>query len=99
PTATPGLRAGGARRAGGADRGDVTVIGAAASAEDDQLRMEPAQLGVASGKLGGITAVELLGLVELGVAERGSVGPDAANPAGPRRARFEHGLEVGRMGA
>ena len=55
-----------------------------------QVRVTVAQLAVPVGEVGGVAAVELGGLVELGVAHRGGVGPDATDPRRPRRLGVEH---------
>ena len=57
------------------------------------------RLDVLPGQLGRVAGVELGGLVELGVAHRGGVGPDAPDPLRPGLRRVEHGGEVGRVGA
>ena len=99
PARSPG--AGRARRPAGAlsarrqpgvgDARDVPDVGAAAAAEHDEVRQQLAQRDVARGEIGGIAVVELLGLVELGVAARRGVRAQAADPLAPgavrRRAR------------
>ena len=51
--------------------------------EDLELRMAVPEVRVAIGQIGGIAGVELLGLVELGVAGGGRVGPDPADGGRP----------------
>lgn len=51
------------------DRADVFVVGAAAAAQDAQVREVCPELGVVLGEFDRITTVEILGLVELGMAE------------------------------
>ena len=63
------------------DRGDVLVVGAAAAADDAQVGQRPLQLAVVAGQPGHVAAVELGGLVELGVAHRRGVGADRPAPA------------------
>ncbi len=48
--------------------GDVFVIGATAASDVTGLRQQPRQPDVVVGELGRVATVELLGLVEVGVA-------------------------------
>ena len=58
----------------------MPVIGAAAPAQDRELRKLGPELGIAAAQIGRIALVELGGLVELGVALGGGVCAQAADP-------------------
>src|SRR5206468_6236305 len=77
-----------------ADLADVAVIGAAAAAEEPYVRHRAAQLAVLPRELAGIARVELLGLVELGVALLRGVRADAAEAADPVAALLDHRLKM-----
>src|SRR6188474_764226 len=62
-----------------ADRLDVALVGAAAPADDVEAREQRPELAVAGGEVVRIPLVELVGFVELGVAFRRGVGPQAAD--------------------
>lgn len=66
-------------------------VGAAAAADDLELRQFMAKRDVPLGEVGGIARVERLGLVELGVAAGGPVRPQPADP----RAGVSLGQRVG----
>src|SRR5215831_4881722 len=86
---------------------DVGGVGAAAAAEDNQARQERRQPGVAGRQRVRVTAVEVGGLVELGVASLRGVVPDAENAVRPRPGRprltcdtlLERLLDMGWVGA
>src|SRR5262249_59367903 len=83
---------------GGEDLGDVAMVGAAAAAEQSDGAQLVAESRVVLSKRRGISLVELLGLVEFGVAERRSVHPQTANPA-ERRSIVESGGDMRRVSA
>src|SRR5688572_24764354 len=71
-----------ARRSGGrlerlADLGHVAVIGAAAAADDGQLRQHGPELAVLRAELGRVARVQVRALVELLVAALRGVGAQA----------------------
>jgi hypothetical protein len=75
-------------------RPEMAKVGAAAAAEDREVRNGVAQLGVPRTKLFRVAGVQRLRLVQLGVGQSGGVGSDAAQPLGPRGAWVEHVGEV-----
>jgi len=75
----------------------VAVVGAAAAAEHGEARQTLAERHVLVRQLLGVTHVELLGLVQLRVAQARRVGAEAADPVRPLGARLENVVEVGRM--
>src|SRR5215218_3631031 len=62
---------------------DVAVVGAAAAAEDAKARQALRKLAVLAAELLRVAIVELLRLVELGMAHSRGIGPDAADPVAP----------------
>lgn len=76
----------------------MAVVGAAAAAEDGDVLEPWLQGAVLGAQLGGIALVELLGLVELGVALGRGVGPQAADALAPRAVVVEDVAEVRRVG-
>ena len=62
------------------------MIGAAAAAEHVELAEASSQVRVARAEIGRVARVEIRRLVELGVALRGGVGAQAADPLAPRLA-------------
>jgi hypothetical protein len=75
------------------------VVGPAAAAEHPHGGDQRTRLAVALGQVDGITGIERLGLVELGVALRRCVGPHPAEPGRPRRRPVEQVAEVRGVGA
>src|SRR5215212_4645655 len=86
-------------RHGVADGGHVAVVGAAASAEHREPRELLLEGHVASSEVLRVALVQLVRLVELGVALGRGVGAHASDPLGPRRSGVEHAGEVARVGA
>ena len=84
--------------AGRGDGVDVVMVGAAAAAEHAQVRVTVTQLPVLVGQVAGVAAVQLGGGVELGVAQRRGVGPDATDPRRPRRVGIEDARRSGSGG-
>ena len=78
---------------------DVADVGAAATAEDREVRQRAAQRDVARREVGGIAVVEILGLVELGVAEHGGVRAQTADPLAPGARLRDRPREVRRVRA
>jgi len=74
------------------------VVGAAAASQDRQPRQPLADGEVTTGKLDRVARVELLRLVELGMALRRCVRAYAPQSL-PRTILVEHGHEVRRVGA
>ena len=72
---------------GAADRLHVAAVGAAAAAEHRHGAQARAQRAVLGAERGGIALVELLGLVELGVALGRRVGAQAADALAPGAVR------------
>src|SRR6476469_7976695 len=87
------------RHAGSADGCGMPVIGAAAAAEQLHARECPPERHITAAEIGGIAAVERLGLIELGMTLGRRIGPDAMNAFDPWLASFEGTLEMGRMSA
>ena len=87
PNAALILKCGLKRRAepGVGDGRDVADVGAAAATEDARFGSCRA-VGVAPAEVGGIAVVEILGLVQLGMAAGRGVGAQAAQPPEPRAA-------------
>ena len=69
----------------------MAVVGAAAAADDVQVAQLRAQLAVAGRELVRIALVQLLRLVELGVALRGRVRPQPVDAVEPRLAAASAG--------
>jgi hypothetical protein len=81
------------------DRPEMAYVGAAATAEDREVRNGAAQLGVLRAKLFRVAGVQRLRLVQLGVGLARGVGPYAAQPMGPRGAWVQQVGEVRRVSA
>src|SRR5215475_6878457 len=80
--------------AGARDLLDVALVGAAAAAEDRQLRKSGDERGVLRAERPGVARVQLGGRVELGMALLRRVGADPPQPTEPRAALVEDVLEV-----
>ena len=70
------------------------MIGPAAAADDRDAREARPQSGVVLAELGRIAVVQLVGLVELGVALRRGVRAQAADPLDPRLADLDRVREM-----
>jgi hypothetical protein len=85
------------QRVGG--RPEMAYVGAAAAAEDREVRNGAVQLGVLRRKLFRVAGVQRLRLVQLGVGLARGVRPYPAQPVGPRSAWVQHVGELGRVSA
>src|SRR6478609_6282608 len=77
----------------------MPVIGTATTAEYTHLRKRAPEREVTAAEIDGISAVERLRLVELGMALHRCIGSDAVDALDPRLAGNECALEMGRMRA
>ena len=75
------------------------MVGAAAAAEDGELRQALSQRDVLERKLLGVPDVELLRLVELGVRKARRVRSETHDAVCPAGARLEHAVEMRRVRA
>lgn len=81
------------------DRPEMAYVGAAAAAEDGEVRKGAAQLGVLRAKLFRVAGVQRLRLVQLGVGLARGVRPHTAQPVGPMGSLVQHAGEMGGVGA
>src|SRR5690625_2859157 len=84
-------------RAGEADLLDVAMVGAAAAAQDVELRQPAAQIKVLLAQLQRIAGIEIRRGVELRMAPPGGVAAQTLDSPGP--VALEYLLEVGRVSA
>ena len=73
---------------------DVPRVGAAAAADDPQGRQRPLEPTVCRGECGRVAVVELFRLVQLLVAQRRGVHPEAADPLAPGPVLPQTALDV-----
>jgi hypothetical protein len=81
------------------DRPKVAYVGAAAPAEDREVRVDVVQLRVLRAQLERVAGVERLRLVELGVGLSRRVGAQTAQSFRPPGVRLQDAREMGRVGA
>ena len=73
----------------------MAIVGAAAPAQDRDLGEASSELGVLATELLRITGIELLRVVELGMAATGAVGTKTSDPLDPAGVVVQRGVEVG----
>ena len=75
------------------------MIGAAATAENAHLLKRAPEIQITPPEIDRVARIERFGFVELGMALRRGIGPDAMNTRDPGLARLQRMLEMRWMGA